>query len=192
MVQYLLNLSCCLVLINSTLVIVSRNALHSILFLILTFLFSSLIVFLLNNEFLALFFIIIYLGAIVVLFLFVVMMLDLKLYNVKLTRPNHIVGFLFGSFLICVFLNILKKTFSKTEELLMYDAWIDWYKLVDCLPDVEALGLVLYNFFSTEILITGLLLYVTILGVSFLTVKKYKNLDSKKQRISKQLSRNLL
>jgi len=68
---------CALVLISASMVIISKNPLHSVLFLVTSFLASSLLLFLFENEFLALFFLIIYLGAIAILFLFVVMMLDI-------------------------------------------------------------------------------------------------------------------
>jgi NADH-quinone oxidoreductase subunit J len=60
-------------------VFLSKNPVHSVLFLILTFFNSSAIVLLLNADFLALIFVIVYVGAIAVLFLFVVMMLNIKL-----------------------------------------------------------------------------------------------------------------
>ena len=62
---------CSLVLLSATMVIVAQNPLHSVLFLVSSFLMSSILLFIFENEFLALFFLIIYLGAIAILFLFV-------------------------------------------------------------------------------------------------------------------------
>lgn len=59
-------------------VFLTENPVHSVLFLILTFFNSSAILLLLNADFLALIFVIVYVGAIAVLFLFVVMMLNIK------------------------------------------------------------------------------------------------------------------
>jgi NADH-quinone oxidoreductase subunit J len=66
------------ILFMALLVVSAYNPIHSLFFLILVFLFSSLIFFFLQLEFFALIFLIIYIGAILVLFLFVIMMLNLK------------------------------------------------------------------------------------------------------------------
>ena len=69
---------CTIVCITGLFVFLTNNPVHSILFLILTFFNSAVLLFLLNAEFLGLIFIIVYVGAIAVLFLFVVMMLNVK------------------------------------------------------------------------------------------------------------------
>ena len=70
-----------LLLINAFLTISVKNSIYSALFLILTFLMATGLLFLLEIEFLALIFVIIYVGAISVLFLFVILMLNLKITN---------------------------------------------------------------------------------------------------------------
>ena len=67
-------------------IIFSQNSIYSVLFLVLSFVSSSSILFLLECEFISLIFIIIYVGAIAVLFLFVVMMLDIK--TINLTKDS--------------------------------------------------------------------------------------------------------
>jgi NADH:ubiquinone oxidoreductase subunit 6 (subunit J) len=62
-------------------VVVVQNSVHSVLFLVCSFLSAAIVLFLLECEFLALLFIIIYVGAIAVLFLFVVMMIHIKTVN---------------------------------------------------------------------------------------------------------------
>jgi NADH-quinone oxidoreductase subunit J len=79
----------------------SRNSIYSVLFLVLSFVSSSTILLLLECEYISLIFIIIYVGAIAVLFLFVVMMLDIKV--VHLTQDS-LKYFPFGSFLGIIFL----------------------------------------------------------------------------------------
>ena len=67
------------ILVFSAIVVITQNnSLYSVLALVLSFLSASILILLLENEFLALFFLIIYLGAIAILFLFVVIMLDIK------------------------------------------------------------------------------------------------------------------
>ena len=82
-------------------IILSQNSIHSVLFLVLSFVSSSSILFLLECEYISLIFIIIYVGAIAVLFLFVVMMLDIK--TIHLTKDS-LKYFPFGSFLGLVFI----------------------------------------------------------------------------------------
>ena len=82
-------------------IILSQNSIYSVLFLVLSFVSSSSILFLLECEYISLIFIIIYVGAIAVLFLFVVMMLDIK--TVHLAKDS-LKYFPFGSFLGIVFL----------------------------------------------------------------------------------------
>ena len=87
-------------LVSSLMVIVVQNSVYSVLFLVLSFLSASSVLFLLECEFIALLFIIIYVGAIAVLFLFVVMMIDLKSLSIKKDILKY---FPFGIFIGLVF-----------------------------------------------------------------------------------------
>ena len=107
MVTYLIYFFSVLLLFSSAIVIIARNPLHSVLALVGSFLFSSVLIFLFENEFLALFFLIIYLGAIAILFLFVVMMLDVR-HKIKdpYTKTNLILTLVVGLvFLVAVAVN---------------------------------------------------------------------------------------
>ena len=99
--------------------ILSQNSIHSVLFLVLSFVSSSSLLFLLECEYISLIFIIIYVGAIAVLFLFVVMMLDVKtVYSTK----DFLKYFPFGSFIGIVFLiEILLSVPSIFEEFNLYN-----------------------------------------------------------------------
>lgn len=74
-----------LALLLSVLVVTSKNPVYSVLFLILTFCNVSALLFLLNIEFLPVIFIVVYVGAIAVLFLFVMMMLNVKFSEMQVT-----------------------------------------------------------------------------------------------------------
>ena len=87
---------CALLLTSASMVIISKNPLHSVLFLVASFLSASILLFLFENEFLALFFLVIYLGAIAILFLFVVMMLDIKYRELQMSKLYFPVGTLIG------------------------------------------------------------------------------------------------
>ena len=82
-------------------VITTKNPVHSVLFLILSFISSAGLLFLLEIEFISLIFIVVYVGAIAVLFLFVVMMLDIKITD---SNPFFFKYFPIGSFLGFAFL----------------------------------------------------------------------------------------
>ena len=96
--------SICLV-INAFMVIFNKHPMLSILFLAGSCVFSSFLLFLLECEFLALLFLVIYLGAIIVLFLFAVMMLESKLIDLLKNKIKYIpIGLVFS---ICLFISLL-------------------------------------------------------------------------------------
>jgi NADH-quinone oxidoreductase subunit J len=109
-----------ILIVSALMTILSQNSIYSVLFLVLSFVSSSSILFLLECEYISLIFIIIYVGAIAVLFLFVVMMLDVK--TVYLAKDS-LKYFPFGSFIGIVFLIeillIVPSTFESTNP---YDA----------------------------------------------------------------------
>ena len=105
---------CAFLLVSALMVIISKNPLHSVLFLVACFLSASLLLFLFENEFLALFFLIIYLGAIAILFLFVVMMLDIKYRELQITRLYFPIGILIGAVLFLEIYGAFSKAFSKS------------------------------------------------------------------------------
>lgn len=107
-----------ILLLSSLLTVFSQNSVYSVLFLVLSFVSSSSLLFLLECEYISLIFIIIYVGAIAVLFLFVVMMLDVKIiYSAK----DFLKYFPFGSFIGIVFLiEILLIVPSVFEEVNPY------------------------------------------------------------------------
>ena len=185
---------CALMLASASLVIISKNPLYSVLFLVLSFLSASILLFLFENEFLALFFLIIYLGAIAILFLFVVMMLDIKYKELKTTRQYFPIGILIGLSIFTEIYGAFLKFFSRDTNfsLIPHNFYFNWYENLDLLPDVFALQ-IFYTHFVLNILIAGLILYIAVIGVAFLTVKPFfeKNLKNE-QSIFRQLSRNNL
>ena len=108
-----------ILLTSSLLTVFSQNSIYSVLFLVLSFVASSSLLFLLECEYISLIFIIIYVCAIAVLFLFVVMMLDVKtVYSTK----DLLKYFPFGSFIGTIFLiEILCSVPSIFEALNPYD-----------------------------------------------------------------------
>lgn len=183
---------CALLLISASFVIVSKNPLHSVLFLVASFLSASMLLFLFENEFLALFFLIIYLGAIAILFLFVVMMLDIKYRELQMSRLYFPVGTLIGVTVLAQIYGAFSKVFSKNTNYSFqeHNFYLNWYDSLDVLPDVYVFGQIFYTHYVLQILIAGLILYLAVIAVAFLTVKTSFNRGMvREQSVSRQLSR---
>ena len=182
-----------ILLLSSLMVIVSQNAIYSVLFLVLSFLASSSILFLFKCEFISLIFILIYVGAIAILFLFVVMMLDLKDYNLKKDVLKY---FPFGLFIGSVFffeiVLVIDETFSVNPYTTssVTNFYVNWYDKLDTFIEVNSLGQVLYTQFVLQFLVAGNILLLATLAAVVLTSTNDSKINSKTQIIFKQLSRN--
>jgi NADH-quinone oxidoreductase subunit J len=185
MLFYLLSI---VLIISALLVISSRNPIHSVLFLIVVFLVSSLLLFLLEIEFVSLMLILVYVGAIAVLFLFVVMMLDIKVTEHK--RDSLILYLPMAIFLGLIFLSeivlAIHTTFSSGESL-SFLSYTDWVRYLDSLSDLEVLGQVLYTYYFLYFLLAGIILLVAMIGAIVLTLKTSKQV--KHQVVFKQVLR---
>ena len=189
---YLTYIMCALLLGSASMVIITRNPLYSVLFLVTSFLSASMLLFLFENEFLALFFLVIYLGAIAILFLFVVMMLDIKYRELQMSKFYFPIGMLIGITMLIEVYGAFSKVFSKDTNFSFQDhnSYLNWYENLDSLPDVYVFGQVFYTQYVLQILIAGLILYLAAISVAFLTVKTaFNRVNVREQSISKQLSR---
>lgn len=186
--EYILILISSLLLACSTLVIGSQNPIHSILFLILVFFNGSLILFFLQVEFFAIIFLVIYIGAIIVLFLFMVMMLKIKHIN---TVQKLMDFFPYGG-LIAVFLLIDVLLITKNMSLpignnfwsfniLNIDNIIS--KLFTFQVNIENLGKALYTSYIFPFLEIGFILLIAMVGAIVITLET--NID-KQNLIKKQ------
>jgi NADH-quinone oxidoreductase subunit J len=192
MVNLLIYLFSILLIVSSIMVIVTKNPLHSVLFLIGSFLSSSVILFLFENEFLALFFLIIYLGAIAVLFLFIVMMLNIKYAELQNSMLYFPVGVFIGITVLVEVLGAVSKVFSFNTDITVtnHNHYLNWYDSLDSYSDIYVFGQIFYTHYVLQILMAGLILYLSTIGVAFLTIKSSVNKDKRKdQSIFKQLSR---
>lgn len=164
------------------------SAVHSVLFLILVFCNMAGLLLMLGAEFLSFLLLIVYVGAIAVLFLFVVMMLNIKANFVKLSIYSIIpIGMLvftilFNQFMISFYefdlLNI------EGQEINL----ISWVTESSHITNVKVIGSVLYTDYSLLFLLCGIILLVAMIGAIVLTMHQRK--DVKKQRIEIQLLRN--
>jgi NADH-quinone oxidoreductase subunit J len=174
-------------LLSSSLVVISaRNPIYSVLALIFSVINIIILLLILKAEFLALTFIAVYLGAVTVLFLFIVMMLNLK---GAVFGKESMIGFLVGSFLGRVlFLSYLKKNNLKLN--VPHLDFIDWKSIMDSTTDINVFGSVLYTHYAPFLLIIGVILLVAMIGVIVLTKINYMKFNKKRNFIDQQVSRN--
>ncbi len=209
MYTLLFNLFATIALISATMVIASKNPIHSVVFLILVFCNATGLLLLLKLEYLAMMFLIIYVGAIAVLFLFVVMMLNIKIneLNENWVRYIPIGGVISLIFLLEIFL-ILDSDFIPlitldikyfenynvlSECISLYDQfWIvqtPWTALIDSVTNIQSLGFLIYTYYFYYFILASIILLVAMIGAIVLTMHKRKY-ASKKQLIFKQIARN--
>ena len=169
------------VVLSALMVISSKNPVHSVLFLILSFVNAAGLFVLLGAEFLAMILVVVYVGAVAVLFLFVVMMLDINF--VKL-REGFLQYLPFGAILgivLIIELGILFLTKNFSEMSLVE------YSLepqITSTENTKLLGSVLYTKYFYLFQLSGLILLVAMIGSITLTLRKKGK--SKKQIISNQ------
>jgi NADH-quinone oxidoreductase subunit J len=178
-------------LVSAFFVISSRNPVHSVMFLVLVFLFSAGLLFCLEVEFLALSFIIVYVGAIAVLFLFVVMMLDIKVGDNSLGFLNYgpIAYFVTFLFLLEITIPLIKGVTAYPYGNLGTEfVYINWFHQIDSITNLESIGQLLYTYYFVFFLMSGFILFVAMLGAIMLTLTLEKSV--KKQIVYKQLSRH--
>jgi NADH-quinone oxidoreductase subunit J len=156
-----------LIIISTISVITSKNPVHSILFLILVFLNTAILLISHGIDFLGIFIIIVYVGAITILFLFVLMMLNIKLteFDGDILRYFPI-GFFFGLLFL----------FALGSPILLYSSsFINWFNLLSFYHNnLINLGILLYTSFFPYLFIGTLILLVAMLGVIILTFTSNK------------------
>ena len=169
---------------SAVMVICARNPVHSVLFLILCFFNAAGIFVLLGAELLAMSLVIVYVGAVAVLFLFVVMMFDVHLGAIKHESSRYKgVGFLVGLALLLElgFLYTHWQTGPNSQEILSHP-------ITSGRTNAHAIGDILYTDYFFVFQLSGLILLVAIIGAIVLTLKD--QVTSKRQSIRHQLQRN--
>ena len=167
----------------AVMVISSRNPVHSVLFLILAFFNSGALFVMLGAEFLAMMLVIVYVGAVAVLFLFVVMMLDLNYEDVKTKASSYRkTGYFIGT-ILAVEITLLFLYDSNSQSLL-----INENNNQTELTNTEMIGLVIYTDHFFHFQISGLILLVAMIGAIVLTLRHRDYV--KRQNISDQVKRD--
>ena len=163
--------------------VISRNPVHSVLWLILAFLSSAGLFVLLGAEFVAMLLIIVYVGAVAVLFLFVVMMLDVDFAELKAEMTKYLpLALLIGVVLIM-------------QLMLAFGAW-DFAKGFEARAEApftdaentKQIGMLLYDKYFILFQLSGLILLVAMIGAIVLTLRH--RTDIKRQNVLAQMYRD--
>ena len=164
-------------------VISSKNPVHSVLFLILSFVTASAIFILLGAEFIAMILIVVYVGAVAVLFLFVVMMLDINFVKLRKGFLQYLpIGLLLGIVLLAELIMIFLSKKVTSSFFINYSDKPVFSKI----GNTKDLGLVLYTEYFYLFQIAGLILLVAMIGSIVLTLRQRTGV--KKQKIYEQVS----
>ncbi|APX25568.1 MULTISPECIES: NADH-quinone oxidoreductase subunit J [Salipiger] len=171
-------------IIGGLFTVISRNPVHSVLWLILAFLSSAGLFVLLGAEFVAMLLVIVYVGAVAVLFLFVVMMLDVDFAALKSGMAKYMpLALLIG----IVLLMQLGMAFGAWETSEMAPELMTAPTPSD-LQNTAALGVLLYDRYFLLFQLAGLILLVAMIGAIVLTLRHRS--DVKRQNVLAQMYRD--
>ena len=170
---------------SSIMVVLSRNTVYSVFFLILVFITTSILFIMIGAEFLGMIMLIVYVGAVAVLFLFVVMMLNVSEKTTKNSKKQNIKGVIsVGSLVgLIIFLELLvvvggwkyKENFVSLSEVSLKT------------NNTQDLGSVLYTEYILLFQVSGLILLVAMIGAISLTFSKRENI--RRQSYFRQIQR---
>nr|YP_008802530.1 NADH dehydrogenase subunit 6 [Monomastix sp. OKE-1]AGZ90183.1 NADH dehydrogenase subunit 6 [Monomastix sp. OKE-1] len=239
--QALFYLFSSIALISGVMVITAKNPVHSVLFLILVFCNAAGLLILLNLDFFAMIFLIVYVGAIAVLFLFVVMMLNIKLAEINESILRYLpvggfIGLLFVFEILLVIdndlipvlvfpessnhvfssglLGVLEVFFYKLQGVLSQSpgeyrkdlesllsnsqayglpstsisTYTEWALKTQSKTNIEALGQIIYTYYSLYFILASLILLVAMIGAIVLTM--HKGVHVKRQEVFEQNTRD--
>ena len=170
---------------SAVMVISARNPVHSVLFLILAFFNSAGLFVLLGAEFLAMILIVVYVGAVAVLFMFVVMMLDINFVEMRQGFLRYLpLGAMIGLVLLGEMLVIIGGWTLAPEVAETVSHPI---QAPDMTTNAEALGMLLYTHYIYLFQAAGMILLVAMIGAIVLTHRRREGV--RKQRIADQIAR---
>jgi NADH-quinone oxidoreductase subunit J len=170
---------------SGVMVVTARNPVHSVLFLILAFFNAAGLFVLMGAEFLAMILVIVYVGAVAVLFLFVVMMLDIDFAQLRVGASRYLpIGLLVGIILLA-------------ELVLVFGSWAIAPNVATlaaaptspgtAITNTRALGDLLYTRYIFAFQAAGMILLVAMIGAIVLTLRQ--RVDTRRQSLTEQLGR---
>ncbi len=174
------------VIVGGLLTVVSRNPVHSVLWLILAFLSAAGLFVLLGAEFVAMLLIIVYVGAVAVLFLFVVMMLDVDFAALKAEMVKYIPLALLIGVVILMQLAMALGVWQVAGQAEALRAQVT--PNPGDVHNTAALGRILYDDYFLLFQLAGMILLVAMIGAIVLTIRHRK--DIKRQDVLAQMYRD--
>jgi NADH-quinone oxidoreductase subunit J len=175
----------CTAVAAGLLVVLARNPVHSVLWLILAFFSSAGLFVLMGAEFVAMLLVIVYVGAVAVLFLFVVMMLDVDFAELKAGMADYLpVGLLIGVVLLVQLALVFGDWLIAAEAPSLRAATIP---APEEIHNTRALGRIIYTDYVFLFQLAGLILFVAMIGAIVLTLRHRQ--DVKRQDILAQIHR---
>lgn len=160
------------IILFAFLVIITKNAVTSVLFLIGVYILTSFIFMILGAEFLSIILIIIYVGAVAILFIFVIMMLNIRVVEVYNTLINYLpIGVFIAGFYFTGILYMIHSDFGFNTHYigsLIYTA--NWTSEISQKPSLYWLAELLYNDYFYLLWMAGLLLLLAMIGAITLTI----------------------
>jgi len=189
-----------LMVLIGLMILISKNPIHSVLYLVLLFCNGAGILMLLGVEFLSIIYVIIYVGAIAILFLFIVMMLNIKLIDIQKTKTYLPIGVFIGLMLLLEFyiirsgsigggVNTMVIIGEESESLVSYYNYKWWLWELRSGSNIEVLGELLYVYRFVLIFLCGIVLLVAMIGAIILTMVEQTGI--KKQDIYEQQVREV-
>ncbi len=172
---------------SAFMVIASRNPVHSVLFLILAFVNAAGLFLMLGAEFLAMILVVVYVGAVAVLFLFVVMMLDVDFVELRQGFLQYLpVGALVGIIFLVELVLVVGTWATSPGMMKAKDAPV---VSAEQLTNTEAIGQVLYTTYIHYFQLAGIVLLVAMIGAIVLTLRHKTGV--KRQDIGVQVGRRV-
>jgi len=174
------NLFAGLAVLSALGVVSARNTMHSVMFLVFCFFNAAGLFFLLDAEFLGIILILVYVGAVMVLFMFVIMMLEIK----KDALKSNVRRFLSVGGVIAVLL-LMEFVAASSSGVFAHGAHATAAHLGQQVNNTEQIGQVLYTKYLLGFEIAAIILLVALIGAVVLTIRTRK--DAKYQNISAQV-----
>ncbi len=173
-----------LLIFSASMVITVRNPVFAALFLVLAFFSSAAIWLLLRAEFLAIALVLVYVGAVMVLFLFVVMMLDINIARMREGFTRHLpVGVAVAVLMVIAMGLVVGSDYFKTESLTTVPAQAEGYS------NTTELGKALYTNYLYPFEIAGVILLVAIIAAIALTMRKPRSTKTQQPSMQVQVKK---
>jgi NADH-quinone oxidoreductase subunit J len=184
-----------IVIVSAAMVIFARNPVHSVLWLIVAFFNAAGLMVLIGAEFIAMLLVIVYVGAVAVLFLFVVMMLDIDFAELRAGFVKNVpLGLLLAVVLVAELVLGIGAYQAGAVQLGTPEAGVA--TVSPTVPNIEAIGALLYSKYVFLFETAGLILLVAMVGAIVLTHRRShstrgQNISSQVQRRPEEATRNV-